>query len=57
LENGKTLKVLAKNQSEKNVYVSKVLWNGQEVKDFKISHTDISNGGELQFVMASKPRK
>lgn len=57
LDNGKTLKVFAKNQSEKNVYVSKVLWNGQELKDFKISHADISNGGELQFVMASKPKK
>jgi len=57
LDNGKTLKVFAKNQSEKNVYVSKVLWNGQELKDFKIWHADISNGGELQFVMASKPKK
>jgi putative alpha-1,2-mannosidase len=57
LENGKTLKVIAKNQSEKNVYVSKVLWNGKELLGYKISHDDISKGGELQFVMSSKKKK
>ncbi|MDM1050509.1 GH92 family glycosyl hydrolase [Sphingobacterium hotanense] len=57
LENGKTLKVVAKNQGEKNVYVSKVSWNGREIKDFKISHDDLMSGGTLEFVMSNKPKK
>ncbi|MVZ67092.1 glycoside hydrolase family 92 protein [Sphingobacterium sp. DK4209] len=57
LENGKELKIFAKNQGEKNVYVSNVSWNGQEIKDFKITHEQLMSGGELQFVMSSKPKK
>lgn len=57
LENGKVLKILAKNQSEKNVYVNRVFWNGKEVLGFKLPHEEISKGGELEFIMSSKPKK
>lgn len=54
LENGKTFTVEALNQSDKNVYVAKVLLNGVEVKDWKIRHSDIVKGGKLSFVMKGK---
>ncbi|SEG63367.1 GH92 family glycosyl hydrolase [Sphingobacterium lactis] len=57
LQNGRKLEVIAKNQSEKNMYVSKALWNGKEIKDFKINHEDIMAGGTLEFVMTAKPKK
>ena len=57
LENGKTFSIEALNQSDKNVYVSKVLLNGKEVTDWKIKHADITKGGKLSFYMSSKPRK
>ena len=57
LQNGRKLEVIAKNQSEKNMYVSKALWNGKEIKDFKINHEDIMGGGTLEFVMTAKPKK
>lgn len=57
LENGKTFEVEAINQSDKNVYVQKVLLNGQPVKNYKIKHADIINGGKLTFYMSSKPNK
>lgn len=57
LENGKSVKVIAKNQGEKNVYVSKVTWNGKEIKDYKLAHADLMAGGELEFVMSRKPKK
>ena len=57
LENGKDFKVVAKNQSDKNVYVSKVLLNGKEVKSNFLSHDDLMAGGELVFYMSSKPKK
>ncbi|MBB6238782.1 putative alpha-1,2-mannosidase [Pedobacter sp. AK013] len=57
LENGKTFTVEAIKQSDKNVYVEKVLLNGKEITDHKIRHADITNGGKLTFYMSGKPKK
>ena len=57
LENGKTFKIVAKNQSAKNVYVTKIELNGKPYTNTSISHTTIVNGGELVFYMSSKPKK
>jgi predicted alpha-1,2-mannosidase len=56
LENGKTFTVEAINQSDKNVYVSKVLLNGQLIANHSIKHDDIIKGGKLTFYMTSKPK-
>jgi len=56
LENGKTFTVEALNQSDKNVYVSKVLLNGKAITDQTIKHADILNGGKLTFYMTSKAK-
>jgi predicted alpha-1,2-mannosidase len=57
LENGKTFKITAKNQSAKNVYVTKMELNGKPYTSTSISHNTIVNGGELVFYMSSKPKK
>jgi len=57
LENGKTFIIEAKNQSSKNIYIQKIELNGKPIKDFKIKHQDIMNGGKLIFYMSSKPNK
>ncbi|UIR56026.1 GH92 family glycosyl hydrolase [Sphingobacterium sp. SRCM116780] len=57
LENGKTISIQVKNQSEKNVYVKKVSLNGQSLSDLKLPYEAIKNGGELQFEMTNKPTK
>lgn len=57
LDNGKKFTVIAKNQSDKNVYVKKVELNGKELTEPFIQHDDIMNGGELKFWMSSKPNK
>ncbi|MVN92261.1 glycoside hydrolase family 92 protein [Mucilaginibacter sp. HME9299] len=54
LPGGKTFTVTAKNQSDKNVYVQKVLLNGKPLEGLSIKHADIMNGGELTFFMGSK---
>ncbi len=54
LQNGKTFTVTVKNQSDKNVYVQKVLLNGKPLTGLSIKHADIMNGGELTFYMSSK---
>ena len=57
LENGNTFTVEAKNQSDKNVYVKKVLLNGKPLNTLFINHSDITNGSTLTFFMDSKPNK
>ena len=57
LENGKTLTIEAKNQSDKNVYVKKVVLNGQTLKKPYLTYSEIMNGGKLTFYMDDKPAK
>jgi len=54
LENGKTFTIIVKNQSDKNVYVQKLLLNGKTLNGYFISQADIMNGGEMTFVMGPK---
>ncbi|MGN6177688.1 MAG: GH92 family glycosyl hydrolase [Mucilaginibacter sp.] len=53
LESGKKFVINVKNQSPKNVYVQKILLNGKPLDGWFISHADIMNGGEMEFVMGS----
>jgi len=55
-ENGKTLTIEALNQSDKNVYVQKVLLNGKEINRTYITHAEIMGGGKLTFAMSDKPK-
>jgi predicted alpha-1,2-mannosidase len=57
LENGKTFTIEAKNQSDKNVYVEKVMLNGVLLNRNYITHDDIMNGGKIVFFMSAKPNK
>ena len=54
LQNGKTFIIEVKNQSEKNVFIQKLMLNGKELKKLFITHEDIMNGGVLTFYMSSK---
>ena len=57
LENGKTLTIEAKDQSEKNVYVSRATLNGKRIDRRYITHAELINGGVLLFQMDDKPGK
>jgi len=57
LENGQVLRVVAKNQSDKNVYVKSVSFNGKEINNFRLSYEAIKNGGDLVYEMSNKPKK
>jgi len=56
LENGKTLSIEAQNQTDKNVYVQKVLVNGKPINRNYITHAEIMDGGKLTFLMSDKPK-
>ncbi len=57
LENGRKFTVSAEGLSDKNVYVRRVLLNGQPLDRAYITHGEITAGGELVFEMSSKPNK
>lgn len=55
--NGKTFSVVARNNSDRNIYVQKAYLNGREYKKSYIDYADIMAGGKLELVMGSKPSK
>jgi putative alpha-1,2-mannosidase len=54
LENGRTFKVEARNQSEQNIYVSRVTLNGRDLGRRYITYQDIAAGGSLVFYMSGQ---
>ncbi len=53
---GKTFKVVTKNNTPENKYVQKVYLNGEAVTQPFISHADIMTGSELVFEMGKEKR-
>ncbi len=52
---GRTLKITALNQSEKNVYVKSVTLNGAPLAEPFLTHAQLAAGGELVFTMSDTP--
>ena len=57
LENGKTFKVVAHNNNKQNVYIQSAILNGKRLEKTYITHSQIMNGGKLEFVMDKEPNK
>ena len=51
------LQIVTENNSDQNVYIQSVYWNGKRLSKPFISHLDLMQGGELHFVMGPKPSK
>ena len=54
---GKTFSVVAKNNSDRNIYVQSARLNGKALKNSYIEFNDIRHGGTLELVMGPKPSK
>jgi predicted alpha-1,2-mannosidase len=52
---GKSFVIKAANNSVENVYIKDIKYNNKAVRDYTLSHKDITNGGELTLEMSSKP--
>jgi len=55
LPNGKTFKIIAKENSNENIYVNKVLLNGKELSKPFFTHNQLLEGGTLELEMSSFP--
>lgn len=54
---GKTFTVVAKNNSDKNIYVQSARLNGKTLKNSYVDFNAIRRGGTLELVMGPKPSK
>jgi predicted alpha-1,2-mannosidase len=54
LENGKDFTIDVQDQGDKNVYVRKMVLNGQPLTRRYITHEEIMNGGKLVFYMSAR---
>lgn len=55
LENGKKFEIVAKNNSEKNVYIQSASLNGNPYSKSFLKQDDIMKGGQLIFEMGNTP--
>jgi len=55
LGNGKSMKIIAENNSDSNIYIQGVTLNGAEHKYSYITHKELVKGGVLKFEMGSTP--
>jgi predicted alpha-1,2-mannosidase len=57
LPDDKKFTIIAKENSDQNIYIQSVELNGKDYKYSYITHKDIVKGGELIFNMGPKPNK
>ena len=57
LANGKQFSIETKNQSKENIFVKKIMLNGEEYNSSYITYDDILNGGTITFYMTKVPNK
>jgi putative alpha-1,2-mannosidase len=55
--NGKIFEIVAKNNSDKNIYIQSATLNGKPWDKPWFSHADIANGGKLELTMGPSPNK
>jgi predicted alpha-1,2-mannosidase len=55
LENGKSFIIRAKNVSATNIYIESAKLNRKDLRKTFFNHSDIENGGILEFEMSDKP--
>ena len=57
LANGKKLEISAPNNSAENKYIQSMTLNGKPYNKNWISHSEITRGGKIDFIMTANPNK
>ncbi|MCG9793147.1 GH92 family glycosyl hydrolase [Flavobacterium algicola] len=52
---GKTFKIIAKNNSDTNIYIQSMKLNGKPLERYYITHQEITKGGVLEMEMGPEP--
>ncbi|WP_454830835.1 GH92 family glycosyl hydrolase [Pseudoxanthomonas wuyuanensis] len=54
---GRTLRIVTRRNSARNIYVQRVRWNGKPYTRNWIRHADLAAGGTLEFEMGPEPNR
>lgn len=57
LENGKKFRIIAENNSDENIYIQSVTYNGKDYQKSFITQKMITDGGELKMIMGAEPNE
>ena len=57
VDEDRSFKFIAVNNSQQNKYIQSASLNGEEINRSWIDHSEIMNGGTLKFVMGAEPNK
>jgi predicted alpha-1,2-mannosidase len=57
LHNGKTFRIICRNNSRDNKYIQSIRLNGQPLQQVWFRHADIANGGVLELQMGNTPNR
>lgn len=57
LDDGKKFTIIAENTGKENIYIQSVKLNGNNYTKSYITHSDIINGGTIEFIMGNTPNK
>ena len=57
LQNGKTFVVIAKNNSQTNIYIQSAVLNGKPLNKPWFTHNDLIGGGTLELIMGNQPNR
>lgn len=57
LTGGKTFEIVTHQAGGNNIYVQKILFNGQPYHKLYLRHEDIMRGGKVEFFMGKQPNK
>ena len=55
--NGKTIKIVCRNNSKDNKYIQSIRLNGKPLNQVWFRHADIVNGGTLELQMGNTPNE
>jgi putative alpha-1,2-mannosidase len=54
-ENGRSIHIVATGAESGKRYVRRVLLNGRKINNWKLTHAQIQQGGELRYEMMPSP--
>jgi predicted alpha-1,2-mannosidase len=57
LENGNNIEIKTRNQSEKNIYVKSVTFNGKKIENLQLNHLEMIKGCVIEYEMTNKKPK
>jgi len=57
ISDNKSFIIIAKNASDENIYIQSATLNGTAFSRTTITHSELMNGGTLEFIMGNNPNK